>query len=323
MKPKVIVTRHLPQSAYNNLTAVCDVDIWDEEYPPPYDFILDNVVDKVGILCLLTDRIDAALMEAAPNLKIISQCAVGYDNIDVLAATARGIIVGNTPGVLTNATADFAFMLIMAAARRIGEAIDYVRNGNWQTWGLTLLLGQEVQGATLGIVGLGRIGMAVAKRASGFDMKVVYYDENRQQGAEEELNVEYCSLNDLLDLSDFISVHVNLSPETQGMFGDREFELMKKTACLINTSRGPVIDSDALFWALKEGKIAYAALDVTDPEPLPPDHRLLTLPNLIIMPHIASATVTSRTRMATMAVQNLTDGVSGESIPFPVNNIGA
>jgi glyoxylate reductase len=323
MKPKVFVTRHLPQSAFINLSAVCDVDIWDEEYPPPHDVILEKIIDKVGVLCLLTDRIDAALMDAAPNLKIISTCAVGYDNIDVSAATERGIFVGNTPGVLTDATADFTFMLILAAARRIGEAIDYVREGNWKTWGLTLLLGQEVQGATLGIVGLGRIGKAVAKRASGFDMKVLYYDENRQPDTEGELNVEYCNFNELLRLSDFISLHVNLSPETKGLFGDREFEMMKKTACLINTSRGPVIDSDSLFWALKDGKIAYAALDVTDPEPLPSDHRLLTLPNLIIVPHIASGTVTSRTRMANMAVNNLIAGVTGNPIPFPVNQIGA
>jgi glyoxylate reductase len=323
MKPEVFVTRHLPQSALNDLSAVCDVDIWDKEYPPPYDVILDKVACKVGILCLLTDTIDAALMDSAPNLKVISQCAVGYDNIDIVAATARGITVGNTPGVLTNATADFTFLLIMAAARRIGEAIDYVRNGKWKTWGLTLLLGQDVQSAILGIVGLGRIGKAVAKRAGGFDMQVLYYDENRQHDVERELNVEYCSFDELLGLSDFISLHVNLSAETQGLIGDRELGLMKRTACLINTSRGSIINSDALYRALKDGKIAYAALDVTDPEPLPSGHKFLTLPNIIVVPHIASATVTSRTQMAKMAVRNLIAGVRGESIPFPVNNLVA
>jgi glyoxylate reductase len=271
------------------------------------------------LLCLLTDRIDAALMDAAPGLKVISQCAVGYDNVDVGAATARGIPVGNTPGVLTDATADFAFTLLMAAARRIGEAIDYVRAGRWTTWGLTLLLGQEVYGATLGIVGLGRIGKAAAQRASGFAMRVLYFDAVRQPEAEAELGVEYCSLEDLLRASDYVSLHVDLSEETKGLMDTKAFALMKPTAILINTSRGPVVDPEALYEALKEGQIAYAALDVTDPEPLPADHKLLGLPNLIVAPHIASATVASRNLMATRAVQNLVAGLRGEQLPYCVN----
>jgi glyoxylate reductase len=319
MKPSVYVTRHLPERAMQELLQACDVEIWDREFPPPYDEIVDKVGDKEGLLCLLTDRIDAALLDAAPELKVISQCAVGYDNVDVAAATARGIPVGNTPGVLTDATADFAFTLLMAAARRIGEAIDYVRQGRWTTWGLTLLLGQDVYGATLGIVGLGRIGRALVQRASGFAMQVLYYDAVRQPEAEAELGVQYRELDDLLRESDYVSLHTNLTEETRGLIDARALSLMKPTAILINTSRGPIIDGEALYEALKVGRIAYAALDVTDPEPLPAAHKLLELPNLIVAPHIASATVTSRNLMAARAVQNLVAGLRGEPLPYCVN----
>ena len=318
MKPKVFVTRHLPEMATNELLRACEVEIWDFESPPPYETIKEKVSDKEGLLCLLTDRIDAELMDAGPNLKVISQCAVGYDNIDVPAATQRGIMIGNTPGVLTEATADFAFTLLMAAARRVPEAYDYVRAGKWETWGLTLLLGQEVFGATLGIIGLGRIGQAVAKRGRGFDMRLLYYDRVRQPEMEAELGVEYRSFEDLLCESDYVSLHVSLTPETQGLIDGRAFSLMKPTAILINTARGPVVDSEALYEALKSGQIASAALDVTDPEPLPADHKLLQLPNLIVAPHIASGTVTSRTQMAMMAVKNLVAGVQGKPLPYPV-----
>jgi glyoxylate reductase len=321
MKPKVYVTRHLPDAALQLLVQHCEVEIWDREYPPPYEVILEKVADKQGLLCLLTDRIDIAVVEAAPHLKVISQCAVGFDNIDVPAATARKIAIGNTPGVLTDATADFAFSLLMAASRRIGEAIDYVRGGQWQTWGLTLLLGQEIYGQTLGLIGFGRIGQAVARRARGFDMRILYHDTTRQITAETELGAEYCAFDDLLAESDFVSLHVNLTTQTRGLISSRELALMKPDAILINTARGPVVDSQALYRALKDGQIGYAALDVTDPEPLPADHPLLTLPNLIVAPHIASATVTSRTQMALMAVKNLVAGVRGEGLPFPVNKI--
>jgi glyoxylate reductase len=295
------------------------VEIWDREIPPPHEVLVEKVRDKQGLFCLLTDRIDAALMDAAPALKVISQCAVGYDNIDVGAATARGIPVGNTPGVLTDATADFAFTLLMAAARRVGEAIDYVRAGRWTTWGLTLLLGQEVYGATLGIIGLGRIGKALARRASGFAMRVLYHDAVRQPEAEAELGVQYCEMDELLRESDYVSLHTSLTEETRGLIDARALSTMKPSAILINTARGPIVDSDALYEALKEGQIAYAALDVTDPEPLPADHRLLDLPNLIVTPHIASATVTSRNLMATRAVRNLVAGLRGEQLPYCVN----
>ena len=319
MKHAIYVTRHLPETALYKLQTVCDVEIWDRDIPPPYDLLVEKVRDKQGLFCLLTDRIDAALMDAAPRLKVISQCAVGYDNIAVTAATERGIPVGNTPGVLTDATADFAFTLLMSAARRIGEAIDYVRQGNWTTWGLTLLLGQSVYGATLGIIGMGRIGQAVAQRASGFNMKVLYYDTSRQHEAEARLGVEFCSLEELLQASDYVSLHVNLTEETRGLMDAQAFALMKPTAILINTARGPIVDADALHVALKEGQIAYAALDVTDPEPLPADHNLLELPNLIVAPHIASATVPSRNLMSMRAAENLLAGLRGERLPYCAN----
>lgn len=319
MKPKVYVTRHLPEAALNELVQGCDVEIWDHETPPPYELIVEKIRDKEGLLCLLTDRIDAALMDACPRLKVISQCAVGFDNVDVAAATERGIPVGHTPGVLTDATADFAFTLLMAAARRVGEAIDYVRAGHWQTWGLTLLLGQDVYGATLGLIGFGRIGQAVARRARGFDMRVLYYDVMRQPEAEAELGAEYRSLEELLQESDYVSLHVSLTEQTQGLMDARAFALMKPTATLINTSRGPVVDAEALYQALKTGDLAYAALDVTDPEPLPAGHKLLELPNLIIAPHIASATVSSRTLMARRAVENLLAGLQGQRLPYCAN----
>ncbi len=318
-KPKVFVTRHLPQIAREKLEESCDLWIWDFEHPPPYETLLQNIEDKAGLLCLLTDKIDAKLINAAPNLRVISQCAVGFDNVDVKYASERGIAVGNTPGVLTNATADFTFALLMSAARNIVEGMDYVRGGKWETWGLTTLLGRDVFGATLGIIGLGRIGQAVAKRACGFDMRILYTDQHRNQEAEDSLKVEYLPLDDLLSSSDFVSLHVNLTEETSGLIGVREFALMKHTAILVNTSRGPVVDSEALYAALNTRQIASAALDVTDPEPLPPDHKLLSLPNLIVAPHIASATVTSRTQMALMAVDNLIAGVQGKKLPFQVN----
>ncbi|MGE5222150.1 MAG: 2-hydroxyacid dehydrogenase [Omnitrophica WOR_2 bacterium] len=318
-KPTVFVTRKLPQVAWEELLMHTDAEIWDYETPAPYEVILEKVRGKDGLLCLLTDRIDAQVMDAGSKLKVISQIAVGFDNIDVQEATARGIRIGNTPGVLTDATADFTFALLMASARRIGEGIDYVRQGKWKTWGLTLLLGEEIFGRTLGIIGMGRIGQAVAKRARGFDMKILYTDRRKVQEAEEELGAVYRSLEEVLRQSDFVSLHVNLNEETRGLMGSQEFDLMKPSAILINTARGPIVDQAALYAALRDGKIAYAALDVTDPEPLPADDPLLSLPNLIIVPHIASATVTSRTKMCLMAIQNLVAGLNGEKLPFPVN----
>jgi glyoxylate reductase len=318
-KPKVFVTRKLPQKPWEELNQHVDPELWDFETPPPHEVLIEKVKGKDGLICLLTDRIDVDVMEAGSDLKVISQIAVGYDNIDITEATARGIRVGNTPGVLTDATADFAFTLLMAAARRVGEGIDYVRQGHWKTWGLTTLLGQDIYGATLGIVGFGRIGQAVAKRAHGFGMKILYHDRERTIEAEKELGAEYRPLDNLLNEADFVSLHVSLNDQTRGMIAARQFELMKPTAILINTARGPVVDRDALYEALQGEKIAAAALDVTDPEPLPPSDKLLSLPNLIVVPHIASATVSARTKMCMMAVENLVVGLNSEPLPFPVN----
>lgn len=318
MKPHVLVTRHLPQSAYDELAAQCDITIWDKDVPPGPSYLREHIATAEGLICMLTDTIDAALLDAAPQLKVISQVAVGYDNIDVPAAAERGIAVGNTPGVLTDATADFTWALLLAAARRVGEAVDYVRDGRWQTWGLTLLLGQEVAGATLGVIGLGRIGQAVARRAAGFDMPVLYHSREPHPDAAAPLGAQYRGLDDLLREADFVTLHVNLNDTTNGLIGARELGLMKETAVLINTARGPVVDTAALVEALRDGRIAAAALDVTDPEPLPADHPLLALPNCLVTPHIASATTAVRTRMAQMAVRNCLAGLRGDPLPFPV-----
>jgi glyoxylate reductase len=272
-----------------------------------------------GLLCLLTDRIDGEVMdEAGSQLKVISNHAVGFDNIDVPAATARRIPVGNTPGVLTDATADFAFALMMAVARRIPEAERYVHAGKWKTWGPRLLLGVDLKGATLGLMGFGRIGKAMARRAAGFDMRVIYYDPNEIR-LDPALNTERVDFETLLEESDFISLHTPLTPDTRHMIDSEAFSKMKPTAVLVNTSRGPVVDPEALYEALKEKRIFGAGLDVTEPEPLPMDSPLLALDNIVIMPHIASASKTSRDQMAWMAARNLVAGLKGERLPNCVN----
>lgn len=319
-KPKVYVTRRMAQEALDKIAQVTEMEVWPEELPPPYDVLLEKVRDVDGLLPLLTDRIDANLMDAAPRLKVISNMAVGYDNIDVPEATKRGIVVGNTPGVLTETTADMAFALLMAAARRVAEADAFTRKGRWKTWGPMVMLGQDIHRATLGIVGLGRIGKEIAKRAKGFNMKVLYHDQIRQAQEEKQLGVEYVSeLSALLSRSDFVSIHVPLGPQTHHLIGAAEFALMKPTAILINTSRGPVVDQKALYEALKSHQIFAAAIDVTEVEPIPMDSPLLTLDNIIITPHIASGSVATRTKMANMAAANLIAGVQGEIPPNCVN----
>jgi len=319
MKPKVYVTRLLPKEAMDKIHSFCDAKVWKGELPPPRNVLLENVTDMDGLLSLLTDKIDAELMDRGQKLRVISNCAVGFDNIDVQEATKRGIIVGNTPGVLTDTTADFAFALLMAAARRVVEGDKVVRAGKWKTWGPMILLGQDVHGATLGIVGVGRIGLAVAKRAKGFGMKVLFSHVARNKQADDELGIETVDLDTLLAQSDFISLHTNLTPESRHLIGAKQFDKMKRTAILVNTSRGPIVDNMALYEALRSGKIAYAALDVTEPEPLPADHPLLTLDDVIVAPHIASASVATRTKMALMAAENLIAGLKGEMPPNPVN----
>jgi len=319
-KPKAYITRVIPSEALDMVREVAEIKLWTEELPPPPDTLLEAVKDIDGLLCLLTDKVDAVLMDSAPRLKVISNLAVGYDNIDIAEATRRRIMVGNTPGVLSETTADLAFALLMAAARRVVEADKYTRKGLWKTWGPMVLLGHDIHHATLGIVGLGGVGIEMARRARGFQMQVLYYDEVRKEEKERELAIEYVpSLAELLSRSDFISLHVPLSEENQHLIGPAEFSMMKPTAILINTSRGSVVDQKALYKALKSGKIWAAAIDVTEVEPISPDDPLLTLENIVIAPHIGSASIATRTKMATMAAANLIAGLRGEMLPNCVN----
>ena len=319
-QPKVFITRRLPDTRLEQLHQIANVEIWPERQPPPYEVLLNKVKEIDGLLCLLTDAINKQILEAAPSLKVISQLAVGYDNIDISAATIRGIPIGHTPGVLTEATADLAWTLLMATARRVIEADKFVRAGHWQTWEPTLLLGPNISGATLGIVGFGRIGQAVARRGRGFDMEILYYSRHRRDSElEQSLGVKYAEFEVLLRESDFITIHTALSEETYHLFSTPQFELMKSSAIVINTARGAIVDPEALYQALSNGQIAAAALDVTKPEPIPMDSPLLSLDNLIITPHIGSATYQTRSQMATMAVNNLIAGLLGKRLPYCVN----
>jgi glyoxylate reductase len=318
---KVFVARAIPEPGLTPVREATDADVWTDELPPPRDILLRRVQGMDGLLSLLTDRVDDELLDAAgPQLKVVSNFAVGFDNIDVDACTRRGIPVGNTPGVLTETTADLAFALLMAAARRLPEAHDYVRAGRWRTWGPMLLLGHDIHGATLGIVGFGRIGREMARRASGFNMRVLYHDVHAAAPEDEQrLNATRVEMDELLAESDFISLHTNLSPETRHLLDAAAFARMKPDAIVVNTSRGPVIDHDALFEALRDGVISAAALDVTDPEPLPADHPLIALPNCLVVPHIASASIETRGKMARMAADNLLAGLRDERLPNCVN----
>ena len=319
-KPRVFVTRIIPEEGLEMVLNSTDAEVWQGVLPPPYEVLIEKIASVDGLLCLLTDRIDRDLINSAGgSLKVISQMAVGYDNIDIQAATERGIPIGNTPGVLTDATADFAWALLMAAARRVVEADKFTRDGYWKTWGPTMLMGPDIAGATLGIVGLGRIGQAVLQRAQGFQMRTIYHDIQRRPDIEETMGVEFASFNRLLQESDFVSIHTVLSDDTHHLFGEKQFDLMKPSGILINTARGPIVDPIALYSALHEGKIAYAALDVTESEPILPDDPLLELKNIIITPHIASASKYARTMMATMAAENLIAGLKGEDLPHCVN----
>lgn len=318
-QPKIFITRRLP-AELEQLQQMATVEVWPERQPPPYEVLLEKVKTIDGLLCLLTDQIDRQLIDAGPSLKVISQMAVGYDNIDIAAATARHIPVGHTPGVLTDATADFAWSLLMAAARRVVEADRFTRAGEWQTWEPDLLLGPNITGATLGIVGFGRIGQAVARRAKGFEMRILYANRHRcDSQLEQALGVEFAEFDRLLQESDFVTIHTPLSDETYHLFSDCEFERMKPSAILINTARGAVVDQEALYRALSTGQIAGAALDVTEPEPIAMDSLLLTLENLIIAPHIGSASRQTREKMANMAIENLIAGLRSDRLPYCVN----
>jgi glyoxylate reductase len=312
----VFVTRELPGNAVERLRASAQVEVWPGQDPPPREELLRQAARADALLTLLTDHIDAALLGSAPRLRIVSNMAVGYDNIDVEAATARGVQVTNTPGVLTETTADFAFALLLATARRVVEGDHLARSGGWPTWHPSFLLGQDVHGATLGIVGLGAIGTAVARRARGFAMRVIYSDSRPRPELEAELSASFVPLDTLLRESDFVSLHVPLTPHTHHLIGRRELSLMKPSAFLINTSRGPVVDEEALSEALRSQVIAGAGLDVAEVEPVPAGDPLLELGNLTLTPHVASASVATRARMADMAADAILAVLRGER---PVN----
>jgi glyoxylate reductase len=303
---RCFVTRRLPGPALARLQAVHEVEVWEERLPPSPEELVRHAADVEGLITLLTDRVDAELIEACPRLRTISNYAVGYDNIDLAAASRRGISVGNTPDVLTDATADLTFALLLAAARKLPEAVRSVEDGDWLTWEPARYLGAAVWGATLGIVGMGRIGRAVARRAEGFEMRVI------GAGSRDPID-------ELLAESDFVSLHVPLTPATRHLIDAQALAKMRPTAILVNTARGGIVDQAALRAALEQGTIAGAALDVTDPEPLAPDDPLLGAPNLIVTPHIGSATQAARERMAELAVENLLAGLDGRPLPHQAN----
>ncbi len=317
-KPRVLATRPLFPAAQEILNGGCEVEYWTKPERISKEELLLRVKDKEGLVCLLTEKVNEELLRAAPKLRIAANVAVGFDNIDVPACTKRGVVATNTPGVLDETTADFAWTLLMAVARRIGEGEQLARSGNWKGWDLDQLVGTDVWGKTLGLVGFGRIGRAVARRAAGFQMKVLYSDAIRAPlGVEKEVKAEYRDFNTLLAEADFVSVHVPLLPDTRGLFDGAKFSRMKPTAFLINTSRGPVVDEAALVHALESGKLAGAALDVYENEPfiLPG----LKRPNVVLAPHIASASLETRTKMASIAAENVVALFKGQRPPSMLN----
>ncbi len=319
MPPHVFISRAIAPVALKRIEAVCEVDLWDGEMPPPHSILCDRVRGVAGILSLITDRIDSEIYDAAGSaLKVVSNMAVGYNNVDVTAAAARGIAVGNTPGVLTDATADLTMALLLSSARRIVEGVEYIRSGEWRTWHPSLLLGRDLNGAALGIIGFGRIGQAVARRAQAFGMQILAYSPSLSEGDAQRAGVTRADINTILHESDFVSLHCPLSPETRHLIDADALKLMKNDAILINTSRGPVVDQAALYAALRGGEIGGAALDVTDPEPMADNDPLLLLPNVIVIPHLGSATVQTREKMALMAADNLIAGVTGQPLPNAV-----
>ena len=317
-KPKVFATHRLFDEAREILDAACEVDYWTNDERPPREEVLRRVKDKEGLVCLLTEKVNDELLHVAPELRIAANIAVGYDNIDVDTCTKRGVVATNTPGVLDETTADFAWTLMMAVARRLAEGEQLARSGNWKGWNLDQLVGADIWGKTLGLVGFGRIGRAVARRALGFQMKVIYTDAVRAPAeVEKSLNVQFRDMNALLAESDFISLHVPLMPETRGLFDAPKFYRMKPSAFLINTSRGPVVEEAALVAALEARKIAGAALDVYEHEPF--IHPGLKRPNVVLAPHLASASLETRTKMAVMAANNVVALFKGQMPPNMLN----
>jgi glyoxylate reductase len=303
---RVFVTRTLPGTAVDRLAAEHEVTVWPDRLPPRRPDLWAKAGESEALLTLLTDQIDAELIESAAGLEAISNYAVGVDNVDVEAATARGIPVGNTPDVLTESTADLAIALMLGIARRLAEGEAFVKAGEWKTWEPGLMLGRDLHGATVGIVGYGRIGQAVGQRLEGFGCELLTANRSTD-------------LADLLERSDFVTLHCPLTPATRGLIDEDALRRMKPTSYLVNTARGPIVDTDALARALHAGELAGAALDVTDPEPLPGDHPLLSAPNLLVVPHVGSATHATRERMADMAVENLLAGLDGRPMPHSVN----
>jgi len=321
IKPTVYITRKINDTALQKIKAVADIETWEKDTPVPYHILQEKIAHVDGLLTLLTDRIDADLItRKGLKLKVISQMAVGYDNIDLPAATKAGLPIGHTPGVLTETCADFTLALLLAAARRIIEGHNEVQQGIWQPWGPDVLLGEEVNGASLGIIGFGRIGKAVARRAAGFGMDIHYFDSYRDTDYESAHQVKYLAFNELLQTCDFITIHTTLSAATYHLIDKPQLSLMKPNAILINTSRGGVINPDALYQALKNRQIRSAALDVFEPEPIPTDHPILKLDNLILTPHIASASTRTRQLMALMAAENLIAGLENKRLPHCANS---
>lgn len=317
---RVFITRTIPQAGLDLLLNASDltVEVWPDDLPPSAEVLRQKVTGLDGLLCMLTDPINEALLEAAgPQLKVVSQMAVGYDNIDVTACGQRGIPVGHTPGVLTEATADLTLALLLGTARQLVPAAEAVKAGQWQTWLPMGFAGPDVYGSTVGLIGMGRIGLAVARRLTGFNVRLLYYNRTASPAAD-EVGAEYVSLDNLLHESDFVSLHCPLTPETRGLMNAARLRQMKRTAILINTARGEVVDQPALIEALQTGIIAGAGLDVTTPEPLPADSPLLQLPNVTVLPHIGSASIATRTKMAVIATQNLLAGLRGDKLPHQV-----
>ncbi len=317
---EVVVTKPLPETVMPLLEAAgCRVTLYGTDGDVEREVLEQAVTAAHGILVTPSEKVDSRLVELGPKLRVISTVSVGYDHVDVAAATRRGIPVGHTPGVLTETTADLAWALLMATARRITEAERYLRAGQWKTWSPMLLVGQDVYGKTLGIIGMGRIGQAVARRARGFDMKVLYHNRSRRPEMERELQVTYCDLPELLEQSDFVVLLTPLTPETRGLMGQAQFSRMQRHAVFINVSRGATVDEQALYQALSTGQIWAAGLDVWGREPVDMNHPLLTLPNVVALPHIGSASIATRTKMAQLAVQNLIKGLKGEPLLHVVN----
>jgi len=311
LKSKVYLTRKLPREVLDKLSGYFQLKMWEEEnIPVPRDVLLKEIEDTDGLLCLLTDAIDEEMVNRAAQLKVICNLAVGYDNIDMEAAAKKGIIITNTPGVLTETTADLTFALLMAAGRRVVEASDTLRSGGWGAWSLMQLTGQDIHGATIGIIGLGRIGEALVKRAKGFDMNVLYYSRTRKINKEQELDISYANLPDLLRQSDYVCIMIPYNDESHHMIGEEELSLMKNTAILVNSSRGGIVDEDALYNALSRGDIWAAGLDVFEQEPVRLEHPLLSLPNVVALPHIGSASVRTRMQMAHLAADNLVSALT-------------